>query len=154
MRWCTFLRGEVDSLWGYVQRLAGNLPGAASAYRRAIAEYRQYPDLPDEFRAEALNNLAFVEAEQGEINDARRHAEAALVVRRRYGSDYNLALSYNTRARNEICAGQLHRALDYVRQAHALLERIQAVRGLSLCLPVLGEAHRKVAEKLDHRPAE
>lgn len=145
--WCGFLLAELLNYRGIDHRLAYEIPDAMQAYRDSLSLHQRYPDLPIEFQANTLNNLAYAYSEQGEVDDARVFALQGLGLRQRFGSEFNVGLSFNTLARIEIRIGNGSKALGYAARAYAIFQRQDATRGLVLCLPVLANAWRKVAEE-------
>ena len=78
-RWCRFVQVELLNYRGFENRHFYELPEAAKAYRNGLAIHNRYTDLlPVEFKANMLNNLAYVHSEQGEVDDARTFALQAL----------------------------------------------------------------------------
>lgn len=147
-RWCRFVQAELLNCRGLENRHFYELPEAAKAYREGLAIHNRYTDLlPVEFKANILNNLAYAYSEQGEVDDARTFALQALELRQRFGSEFNVGLSFNTLARIEIRIGNGSKALGYAARAYAIFQGQDATRGLVLCLPVLANAWRKVAEE-------
>ncbi len=149
-QWRRMLQSRIDNGAGYNYRLRYELFDAAEAYRRALAYSTGSHLALAQLRGEPLNNIAFAYSEQGNADEARRFALEGLRSRQRYSSDYTVALSLNTLARIEIRAGQFLMAREYAEQALQIFRRYQSSRGLSHCLPVLGEANRKLAEQLSY----
>ena len=150
--WRRMLQSRIDNNAGYHYRLRYELFDAAEAYRRALTYGNgSGSDLAfAQLRGEILNNLAFAYSEQGNADEARRYAMQGLSFRQRYSSNYTVAQSLNTLARIEIRAGQFLMAREYAEQALQIFRQHQSPRGLSLCLPVLAEANRKLAEQLSY----
>jgi tetratricopeptide (TPR) repeat protein len=83
----------VQSGLGYVHRLAGSLPAALEATRRAVEEFASIDDAAG--LAHALNHLGCVERDARLFEPAEEHLREALRLRRRLGDrrGENLSLS-------------------------------------------------------------
>lgn len=149
-RWHDFLWAQIVDSRGYLHRLRYELAQAIENYRLSLQLRERHHSLPQLFVGITLNNMAFAYSEQGETEDARAYALAALERLLSEGSDYHTALCYNTLARIEIRAGRPRTALEFVSKAYQIMERLNSIRGLMLCLPVLGEAYRKLGDDLSH----
>jgi hypothetical protein len=148
-KWAAFLLSEIHILSGYHHRQLYQLSQSINYYNEAIAIHIQHKISSEQFFAIAQRNLAFALSEQGRVEDARERALGALVLTLDYGSEYNVALCRNTLARIEIRDRNPYKALVYAFSAYTALKNLDSKRGLHLCIPVLAEALRKIAEDLD-----
>lgn len=151
--WRAFLRAQICNWRGLYYRRSYQLFDAIETYTRSLRLAQEHRRSFPELRAQTINNLAFAYSEQGESDTARELGRLGLTLNRRYGSDYNIALSLNTLARIELRAGNPEMALSHLTApngAFALLKSLESARGLSMCLPVIVEAYRKHGELLDH----
>jgi tetratricopeptide (TPR) repeat protein len=153
-QWLAFLRSEVDHTRGFLYRKLYQLFDAVEWYRRSYLRKREQSEVLPDLQATVLNNLAFALSEQGESTEALQLAQNALTLRQRYGSEQDIALSYNTIARIQIRAGHPAQALNYAQRAVERFRAIGNTRGLQLSLPVLAEAKRKQAEQFDNDPGD
>lgn len=126
---------------GYLHRVRGAFEAAAEDYTAAVALWR---DLRVNVNlANTLNNLAFVRAEQGYIDDARALAHEALDIRRKLGSRVDVGYSLNTLALIDIRSERYTPAIERAEQALSLFRALKHQRGIVLALNALAEAIRR-----------
>ncbi len=154
-RWRTL--GRANNNIGYAYRRFNQLRLAVDYYREAIRLYRQV-DILDEM-ADTGNNLAYVYARLGAIDEAIALSEGAMGIRRELGQRYPLGLSMNTRGIVALEADQPHQARAFATQAleyfqitefedmalMSLEEPIGYKRGQALAYLTLSEALRMLA---------
>lgn len=145
-QWREILQTVLNNVAGYAYRRSYQLHRAIEMYRRAEGWHRRQRGLLPFYYGTTLNNLSFALSEQGELNEARRYGNIGLQVRLLHSTAYDIAISQNTMARIELRAGHPRGALRYAQRACDTVRSLQSERGMMLCLPVLAEAHRKVAE--------
>src|SRR6185503_18338763 len=74
-----------------VENARGHFEAARSAYARAIEVHRKLG--ADKNLAVAIQNLAWVDVELGDVVTARRHAEEAMALQEQRGFDVDLVYS-------------------------------------------------------------
>lgn len=154
-------RDERDEVWrrarvlgraynnkAFVYRSNHQYSTAVSQYRKAIALYRQV-DIRDEM-ANSINNLAFVYARLGALDEAEALAKDARDLRAKLWQRYPLSLSYNTLGEVHVAAQHPHQARGLSSRALQLAsaqtqsahESVGFARGQALARSTLGKAFR------------
>lgn len=133
--------GRAHESLGYLYRTEGRYGLALQEYRRALPYFNEVMIRSE--RASTLNNLAYLLALLGRVNQAVYHIEQALEIRQELKRRYPLALSYNTR-------GIIYALQDHPiwgeRECHKALEiceTLQEPRGIGLACNGLGFALRR-----------
>jgi len=136
----TRLLGRVHDRMGYLARTYGHYGQAAEHYRQALPYYEEAGAVEE--RATTLNNLAFVLAFMGDIQEARECADKAFTRRQQLGQRYPLALSRNTRGLI-YALEDLEKGRQECQRALNIFEEIKAPRGIGLACNALGYILRK-----------
>ncbi|MGQ9893058.1 MAG: tetratricopeptide repeat protein [Roseiflexus sp.] len=132
---------------GFGLRVRGQIRPAIDAYRRAAVLWRRV-DVPI-CLAWTLNNLGFVESEEGNFADGRALVEEGLAIRRKLGARALIGLSYSTLARVLILAGDYRSAATSAERARRLFEAVEYRLGQGLALRNLAEALRRSVTRDD-----
>ncbi|MGQ9550429.1 MAG: tetratricopeptide repeat protein, partial [Roseiflexus sp.] len=136
---------------GFGLRVRGQIRPAIDSYRRAAALWRRV-DVPI-CLAWTLNNLGFVEGEEGNFADGAALVEEGLAIRRNLGARALIGLSYSTLARILILEGDYQSAATRAEQALQLFQAVEYRLGQGLALRNLAEALRRSINR-DDDPAE
>lgn len=133
--------------WGYTQRALGYYYSAITKYEKSYHIWRK-TGIRIEI-ANTLNNTAFVYAEMGWFDDARRWAEEGLERRRKLGPRIPVGLSFNTLAHIAIREGKewYSKACEYAKKALDLFEKLEDHPRMGLALIALSEALRRMGEQ-------
>jgi tetratricopeptide (TPR) repeat protein len=153
-RWAKTLGWAYNNI-GYLYRNFNQFSMAIRPYGRAISLYRQV-DIRDEM-AITLNNLSYVWAELGAIDQAMALVLDAQLLREQLGQEYSFAYSLNTRGAIHNKANQPHRALPLSQKAYDIFSSVPTgskeefghPRGSALASVSIGEAHRLLAKLVD-----
>lgn len=108
---------------GFGLRVRGQIRPAIDAYRRAAVLWRRV-DVPI-CLAWTLNNLGFVEGEEGNFADGTALVEEGLAIRRNLGARALIGLSYSTLVRVLILAGDYRSAATSAERARRLFEAVE-----------------------------
>ncbi|MBO9384520.1 MAG: AAA family ATPase [Roseiflexus sp.] len=127
------------------------LRAAIDAYRRAAARWRQV-DVPI-CLAWTLNNLGFVESEEGSFADGQRLVEESLAIRKKLGAPALIGLSYATLSLVLVYAGNYTLAQVNAERALRLFQAVEYRLGQGLALRNLAEVLRRSVRR-DDDPAE
>lgn len=136
---------------GFGLRVRGQVRPAIDAYRRAAVLWRRV-DVPI-CLAWTLNNLGFVESEEGNFAAGQALVEESLAIRRKLGARALIGLSYSTLARVLILAGDYRSAATSAERALRLFQAVEYRLGQGLALRNLAEALRRSVTR-DDDPAE
>lgn len=143
-RWrASTARADVEINLGYLNRSLGGFKSAIDPYRTAILEYREVKN--EAGQANALNNLAWAEAETGKFDAAIDHCQDGLDMRRnsQHGTTYAVALSLNTLGLIKMRDGKAKEAEDHCRQALHIFRDLEEPRGIGLANTALAEIIRR-----------
>lgn len=138
-----YLMGTAHLYKGLALRGSFRLNKAAQAYGRAAYYYREIGYQSG--LAEAMNNLAYVYAQQGRLETALASCEEALSIRQELGDEYNVGLSLNTKG---IIYERMDRPLTAIHnsgQSLALFRQISNERGIILAEINLARSYRRKA---------
>jgi tetratricopeptide (TPR) repeat protein len=136
---------------GFGLRVRGQVRPAIDAYRRAAARWRQV-DVPI-CLAWTLNNLGFVESEEGSFADGQRLVEESLAIRKKLGAPALIGLSYATLSLVLVYAGNYTLAQVNAERALRLFQAVEYRLGQGLALRNLAEVLRRSVRR-DDDPAE
>ena len=136
---------------GFGLRVRGQVRPAIDAYRRAAVLWRRV-DVPI-CLAWTLNNLGFVESEEGNFAAGQALVEESLAIRRKLGARALIGLSYSTLARVLTLAGDYRSAATSAERALRLFQAVEYRLGQGLALRNLAEALRRSVTR-DDDPAE
>jgi len=136
---------------GFGLRARGQIRPAIEAYRRAAARWRQV-DIPI-CLAWTLNNLGFVESEEGSFADGQALVEESLAIRRKLGARALIGVSYATLSLVLVYAGDYALAQVNAERALRLFQAVEYRLGQGLALRNLAEALRRSVRRGDD-PAE
>jgi len=132
---------------GFGLRVRGQVRPAIDAYRRAAVLWRRV-DVPI-CLAWTLNNLGFVESEEGNFAAGQALVEESLAIRRKLGARALIGLSYSTLARILILAGDYRSAATSAERALRLFQAVEYRLGQGLALRNLAEALRRSVTRDD-----
>ncbi len=136
---------------GFGLRVRGQVRPAIAAYRRAAALWRRV-DVPI-CLAWTLNNLGFVESEEGSFADGQALVEESLAIRRKLGARALIGVSYATLSLVLVYAGDYALAKVNAERALRLFQAVEYRLGQGLALRNLAEALRRSVTR-DDDPAE
>lgn len=126
---------------GFGLRIRGQIGPAIAAYRRAVKVERQI-DVPV-LLAWTLNNLGFVESENGNFSIGRSLVEESLEIRKRLGVPSHVGLSYATLSLILTQAGEYEQAKRNAERALRLYRAVDYPLGQGLALRNLSTALRR-----------
>ena len=132
---------------GFGLRVRGQVRPAIDAYRRAAVLWRRV-DVPI-CLAWTLNNLGFVESEEGNFAAGQALVEESLAIRRKLGARALIGLSYSTLARVLTLAGDYRSAATSAERALRLFQAVEYRLGQGLALRNLAEALRRSVTRDD-----
>jgi len=132
---------------GFGLRARGQIRPAIDAYRRAAVLWRRV-DVPI-CLAWTLNNLGFVESEEGNFAAGQALVEESLAIRRKLGARALIGLSYSTLARVLTLAGDYRSAATSAERALRLFQAVEYRLGQGLALRNLAEALRRSVTRDD-----
>lgn len=132
---------------GFSLRARGQTRPAIEAYRRAAALWRRV-DIPI-CLAWTLNNLGFVEVEEGNSANGLALIGEALEIRKQLGDRALTGLSHATRALALVYAGEYTEAKENAERALRLFQAVEYRLGMGLALRNLAEALRRSVRKGD-----
>lgn len=132
---------------GFSLRARGQTRPAIEAYRRAAALWRRV-DIPI-CLAWTLNNLGFVEVEEGNSANGLALIGEALEIRKQLGDRALTGLSHATHALALVYAGKYTEAKENAERALRLLQAVEYRLGVGLALRNLAEALRRSVRKGD-----
>jgi tetratricopeptide (TPR) repeat protein len=95
----------------------------------------------------AQNNEGYIWALIGDYEQARETVRNALIVRKRHGSDYEMAQSLSTLGEIERFSGRLRQAGDYYRRALDIFHRLKAYDWEAIQWHQRAENARRVAQE-------
>lgn len=133
--------GRVYDRLGYLLRSNGRYGKALEFYEEALKHYEN-ADIEDE-QANTLNNLSFVQANLGLLDQAYKQVDDALTKRQRLGQKQPIALSLNTRGLIQILQGAIELGIRDCQTALNLFEEINSTRGKGLAYNALGWGFRQ-----------
>lgn len=133
--------GRVYDRLGYLLRSNGRYGKALTFYKQALSHYEN-ADIKDE-QANTLNNLSFVQANLGLVDQAYQQVNRALTMRQQLGQKHPIALSLNTRGRIQILRGQIELGIRDCQTALNMFEEIHSTRGKGLAYNALGWGYRQ-----------
>lgn len=133
---------------GFSLRARGQTRPAIAAYRRAATLWRQV-DVPI-CLAWTLNNLGFVEAEEGNSANGLALIGEALEIRKHLGARALTGVSHATRALALVYAGEFAEAKENAERALRLFQAVEYHLGIGLALRNLAEALRRSVRKSDN----
>jgi tetratricopeptide (TPR) repeat protein len=125
------------------------LSEAVDSYGSAVSFFESIEHQPR--MAEALNNLAYIYARQGQFKEGLDACERALRIRRALADEYSEGLSLNTMGIIYERMGQPNEAIHYSEDALALFTSIGSERGVILAEINLGRSYRRKGHSLDLR---
>jgi tetratricopeptide (TPR) repeat protein len=137
-----YLLGEAFTYLAYGYRTQGRFRDAIQEYNKALVIWREL-NYPAE-HANTLNNLAWAEAETGDVSGAIQHCNDALRIRRWLGRRYTVALSLNTLGLILTRNGQPDRANGYCVQAWDIFRDLGQPRGVGLASIAVAESLRRM----------
>jgi len=129
---------------GYLLRVQGRYGEARDVYRASLPFWRGLK-LEAE-HANTLNNLAWAEAEAGNLGRAKRYCQDGLKLRQKLSHRYPWALSLNTFGLIEVKDDQPHRGRVHCGQALVIFRDLGMPRGIGLAYIALAEAYRRCAD--------
>ncbi len=136
---------------GFGLRVRGQVRPAIDAYRRAAVLWRRV-DVPI-CLAWTLNNLGFVESEEGNFANGQALVEESLAIRRKLGARALIGVSYATLSLVLVYAGDYTLAKVNAERALRLFQAVEYRLGQGLALRNLAEALRRSVTR-DDDPAE
>jgi len=136
---------------GFGLRVRGQVRPAIDAYRRAAVLWRRV-DVPI-CLAWTLNNLGFVESEEGNFAAGQALVEESLAIRRKLGARALIGVSYATLSLVLVYAGDYALAKVNAERALRLFQAVEYRLGQGLALRNLAEALRRSVTR-DDDPAE
>lgn len=140
------LIGRTELNRGFALRRAGRLEQAVSVLRRAVDAFESSDH--DKLRSLAINNLAVLFRDRGELASARELLAESLRQRRRLGDAHGTVVSLGNLGFVDLDAGQVGAALDRLDQSATLAR----AGGYEHELGVV-EAHRALAHAMAGRVA-
>lgn len=150
-----FLRGIINSTWGYFERTLGHLDSAIAKYRMAVTNFGKLGREADSIRAQVFNNLGFALSLQGYQDFGAFVVEEALALFKSNGVAYGAAIACNTLARIYLELDQVEQAEYYVKLARTTFENFGDTREAGFNAYAYGEIQRWLATtKLFADPAE
>lgn len=132
---------------GFSLRARGQTRPAIEAYRRAAVLWRQV-DVPI-CLAWTLNNLGFVEVEEGNSATGLALIEEALEIRKQLGARALTGVSHATRALALVYTGEYAEAKEDAERALRLFQAVEYRLGTGLALRNLAEALRRSVSRGD-----
>ncbi|HET89580.1 MAG TPA: tetratricopeptide repeat protein, partial [Chloroflexi bacterium] len=138
-------RARLATSIGYQVRRGGRLAQAAAQYVEACVAFRQLEDCPDELTM-ALNNLAIVYAERGQIDLARLVIHEAMRINEGLGTEYSTGLTLVISAAIARMRGNYAQAINYGEEALALFRELDDAHGMMWSYVRIGHAKRRMAK--------
>ncbi|MCS6841812.1 MAG: tetratricopeptide repeat protein [Roseiflexus sp.] len=132
---------------GFSLRARGQTRPAIEAYRRAAALWRQVK-IPI-CLAWTLNNLGFVEVEEGNSVDGLALIKEALEIRQQLGARALIGLSFSTLSRVLTLSGEYQSAIENAERALRLFQAVEYRLGMGLAMRNLAEALRRSVRRDD-----
>jgi len=118
------------------------LEGGGPAHELATEALREAREVDDKRTASgALNTLAELALQRGEVAEALAMMEESLALRRSLGDRRLVANSLLNLARARLSAGELDRALPLLREGHSVAQEIGDTWSASVALAGLGRLH-------------
>jgi tetratricopeptide (TPR) repeat protein len=149
--WSAVLARAYNNL-GYLYRVQGEPIAAADVYQKAITLLR-YLKMETE-QANVLNNLAYVLALQGKMQEAGLKGQDALELRMGLGLSIPVVLSLTTLAQNRVLAGEYLEAEKLANTAIRFSKELQFPRGEGLARLNLIAVYRFLSEPENERSLE
>jgi|GEM_PF-755462 len=140
-----FVTGEMHNQLGYLHRTAGRYGAALDEYALAEHLFRQIER--QGHLAQALNNMAFVQAMVGRPDLAQITIREAYNLRKDNVGGHPLALTQNTWGLIASLAGDPEWGVELCRAARSTFEELREQRGLGLTLIALGFTYRRLGER-------
>lgn len=128
---------------GLALRNSLRLRRAAMAYGQSVRSYRSIDYQPG--LAEALNNLAYIYARQGQLEQAMVSCDDSLRIRRELGDEYSIGLSLNTKGIIFERKNQPLKAILNSEEALRIFNECGDERGVIFAEINLGRSYRRKA---------
>jgi tetratricopeptide (TPR) repeat protein len=141
------LFATVHANYGYHERLQQHYTKAAQAYREALTQMRDLGPEAELMRALTLNNYGYVLALQGNPERGMRLIDQVIRLYRQYGVQHSVGIALNTKSRILLQMNRPEEALEVVKQARDILEKVDSKRNLALCSHSEGNILRWLAYK-------
>lgn len=143
--WQALLLGRVYNNLGYLYQAQGRYGSALQQFRQALPQFREARIVDEEARTR--NNLAFLLAVLGRVDDALAHIERTVEVRQRRARRYPIALSLNTRGIIYTLDDHPMWGLRDCGEALQISTQLDEPRGVGLANNALGFAYRKLGDQ-------
>ncbi len=138
--------GRAYDRLGYLLRSNGRYGKALEQYEHALFHYEN-AEVKDE-QANTLNNMSFVQASLGLVDEAFAQVNRALTLRQELGQSYPIALSLNTRGLIQILRGQIEPGIRDCQTAFNIFAEMNSDRGTGLAYNALGWGRRQKGASL------
>jgi len=141
-------RARLATSVGYLHRKASNLTAAKTCYLEAVQIFKQFEEsnrFVDEM-AFLLNNVAYLNANQGHMEEANLQANRARRYFVQLGNQRGEAYALSTLANVEIRSGDYDRAVEFATAAVDKFKPLADERGTVLALMARAQARRKDAK--------
>lgn len=141
----TLARARLATSIGFIYDDTARLDKAEYFYALAVQNFDQLKGFEDEV-AFLLNNLAYLNANRGKMEDANLQANRARCIFVKFGNQHGEAWALSTLANVEIRAGDYDRAINYATMALDRFAEVADERGIVLALLARAQARRKDAK--------